>query len=98
MRRLLITPLAARDLEEISDYIAIENPVRAGSFITELQDQCRRICFNPLAYRQRKDITADVRSCVHGNYVIFFDATPAEVTILRIIHRARDISGQFDPD
>ena len=29
--QLLITPLAAYDLEEIGDYIAQDNPVRAGS-------------------------------------------------------------------
>jgi toxin ParE1/3/4 len=35
--QLLITPLAARDLEEIGDYIALDNPTRAGSFVAELR-------------------------------------------------------------
>lgn len=34
--QLLITPLAAYDLEEIGDFIAQDNPVRAGSFVAEL--------------------------------------------------------------
>jgi toxin ParE1/3/4 len=34
--QLLITPMAARDLEEIGDYIAQANPIRAGSFMAEL--------------------------------------------------------------
>jgi plasmid stabilization system protein ParE len=29
--QLLITPLAAFDLEEIGDYIAQDNPIRAGT-------------------------------------------------------------------
>jgi hypothetical protein len=34
--QLLITPLAAFDLEEIGDNIAQDNPVRAGSFAPEV--------------------------------------------------------------
>jgi len=95
--RLSITPLAEQDLEEIGDFIAIDNPIRAASFIGELREHCRQICSNPSAYRRRQDIANDVRCCVHGNYIIFFGATPAKVTILRIIHRARDVPRQFDP-
>ena len=47
--RLLITPLAAHDLEEIGDYIARDNPIRAASFIAELRAQCEKICLNPQA-------------------------------------------------
>lgn len=31
--RLLLTPLAGQDLEEIGDYIAQDNPTRAHSFV-----------------------------------------------------------------
>ncbi len=55
--QLLITPLAAYDLEEIGDYIAQDNPVRAGSFVAELRTQCEKICPNPAGYRR------SARSC-----------------------------------
>ena len=45
--QLLITPLAAVDLEEIGDYIAKVNPVRAETFVAELRAHCEKICFNP---------------------------------------------------
>jgi len=45
--QLLITPLAAFDLEEIGDYIAQDNPVHAESFVTELRVHCEKICLNP---------------------------------------------------
>jgi len=35
--QLLITSLAAFDLEEIGDHIAQGNPIRAGSFVAELR-------------------------------------------------------------
>ncbi|UGQ46703.1 type II toxin-antitoxin system RelE/ParE family toxin [Massilia endophytica] len=43
MRSLLLLPQAISDLEEIADYIALDNPRRAVSFIDELRRQCRRI-------------------------------------------------------
>ncbi len=69
--RLLITPLAAQDLEEIGDFIAQDNPQRASSFISELRMQCKKICLNPAGYRLRPELTNNLRSCAHGNYVIF---------------------------
>ncbi|UEO01238.1 type II toxin-antitoxin system RelE/ParE family toxin [Acidiferrobacter thiooxydans] len=39
MTRLTFTALAEQDLEIIGDYIAADNPVRAGSFIRELRLQ-----------------------------------------------------------
>ena len=89
--QLLITPLAARDLEEIGDYIALDNPTRAGSFVAELRAHCQKICLNPLGYRLRPELSLHLRSCVHGNYVFFFESTPQQVTIIRILHGARDI-------
>jgi toxin ParE1/3/4 len=51
--QLLITPLAAVDLKEIGDYIAQDNPVRAGTFVAELRTNCENICLNPAGYRRR---------------------------------------------
>lgn len=95
--QLLITPLAEQDLEEIGDYIAQDNPVRAGSFVAELQAHCQKIGLNPTGYRRRPELSDDLRSCAHGNYVIFFESTPDLVTIIRILHTARDIPQEFDP-
>jgi toxin ParE1/3/4 len=53
--QLLITPLAAVDLEEIGDYIAQDNPVRAGTFVAELRAHCEKICLNPTGYRRRPE-------------------------------------------
>ena len=89
--QLLITPLAARDLEEIGDFIAQDNPIRAGSFVADLQAHCQKICLNPSGYRRRPELSDNLRSCAHGSYVIFFESTTQQVTIIRILHGARDI-------
>ena len=95
--QLLITPLAAFDLEEIGDYIAQDNPIRAVTFVAELRAQCERICLNPAGYRWRPELSDDLRSCAHGNYVIFFESTTEQVTIVRIVHGARDSSAVLNP-
>jgi len=96
--QLTITPRAEDDLEAIADYIAHDNPRRALSFIQELRGQCVRITQNPPGYRLRPELGDDVRSCSHGNYVIFFIATPDELTVIRVLHGARDFPLAFDSD
>lgn len=96
MTRLVITPLAESDSEEIGDYIAIDNPDRALSFILELRGQCQIIALSPQAYRLRPELGSNIRSCVHGNYVIFFTHFEETVRILRILHGARNIPTLFD--
>jgi toxin ParE1/3/4 len=90
--QLLITPLAAFDLEEIGDYIAQDNPIRAETFVAQLRAQCEKICLNPVGYRRRPELSDHLRSCAHGNYVIFFESSTDQVTIVRILHGARDVS------
>ncbi|MFJ1254290.1 type II toxin-antitoxin system RelE/ParE family toxin [Cupriavidus sp. CuC1] len=94
--RLTITPLAEQDLEAIADYIAADNIERALTFTVELREQCRRIASNARGYRRRAELGSDIRSCSYGNYVIFFAAGRDEVTVIRVLHGARDFPTIFD--
>lgn len=89
--RLTFTPLAEQDLESIADYIATDSPARALSFVRELRAQSRRIALNPSGYRLRPELGEHIRSCAHGRYVIFFEATETDVLVVRILHGARDL-------
>jgi toxin ParE1/3/4 len=95
--RLIISPLAERDIEDIGDYIAEDNPDRAVSFIVEIHGQCQKIALSPQNYRLRPELGSNIRSCVLGNYVIFFTHFEEIVRILRILHGARNLSGLFNP-
>ena len=44
-------------------------------FIVKLREQCHKICLNPVGFRQRLELSDDLRSCAYGNYVIFFEST-----------------------
>lgn len=93
--RLFFSPLAEQDLEDIADYIATDNPIRALSFLQELREHCHRISANPQGYRLRPEFGDGIRSCAHGRYAIFFTSGADEVTIVRVLHGARDFPSVF---
>jgi len=93
--RLAFQPQAERDLEAIGDYIAQDNPRRALSFLRELRVQCRQILLAPKGYRLRPELGEGIRSCAHGNYVIFFCEDGPVLRVIRVLHGAMDIEAKF---
>ena len=63
----------------------------------QLRAHCEKICLNPAGYRRRPDLSDNLRSCAHGSYVIFFESTTEQVTIVRILHGARDVFEVLNP-
>jgi toxin ParE1/3/4 len=90
-RRLLLSPRAAADLEEIAEYIARDNPIRAATFVAELEAKCRAVAETPELYPARTDIAPGLRMAVHGRYLVLYRDLPDEgtVRIERVLHGAR---------
>jgi plasmid stabilization system protein ParE len=65
---VLFSALLEGDLEAIGDYIAADNPERAVSFVRQLKAQCLKVGQNPLRYRLRPEIGADVRLVSMSRY------------------------------
>lgn len=97
MKNVLITPEAERDLEDIADYIAADNPARALSFVQEIRDRCTKIGAAPLAHVARPELGDGIRSCRHKRYLIFFKVDPGDgsVLVVRVLHGARDLLALF---
>ena len=93
--RIVVSPLAARDMESIGDYIAKDSPKRAQTFVAELRAVCAKIANEPLAFRHRPELGADICSYAHGNYVIFFQTGARQIRIVRVLHGAMDLPAQF---
>jgi toxin ParE1/3/4 len=93
--KIIVSPEAEADLEEIGDYIAQDNPQRAVTCIDEIRSHFEAISRMPLAYAERPEIDPGVRACVQGSYVIFFYATDKTVEIARVLHGARNIVRLF---
>jgi toxin ParE1/3/4 len=94
-RRLLLSPRAASDLEEIADYIARDNPIRAASFLAELEAKCRAVAASPELYPTRTDLAPGLRMAVHGRYLVLYRDLPGENTVRveRVLHSARKLPG-----
>jgi toxin ParE1/3/4 len=59
--RAHFTPQAEIDLEEVGDYIALDNPGRAVSFIREMRQHCEKIAGGPDHYAARPDLGDTIR-------------------------------------
>jgi toxin ParE1/3/4 len=93
--RCEIAPLARLDLKEIGDYIARDNPQRAISFVDELVGHCHKLTTQPGIGTLRRDLGEDLRMLPHGRYLIFYRVEAELVTIVRVLHSARDIGPLF---
>jgi toxin ParE1/3/4 len=93
--QLSFTRLAEQDMETIANYIALDNPLRALTFVQGLRQRCEHVASNPLSHRLRPELGDNLRSFPYSSYVIFYAAAATEVTIIRILHGARDLPGRF---
>jgi toxin ParE1/3/4 len=92
-RRLLFSPRAAAELDEIAAYIARDNPARAATFIAELEAQCRAVARLPLSYPTRDDLAVAVRIAGFRRYLVLSREVPKAnaVRIERVVHGARNL-------
>jgi toxin ParE1/3/4 len=92
-RRLLLSPRAAADLEDIAEYIARDNPERAATFVEELEAKCRAVAAAPDIYPARPDLAPGLRMAVHGRYLVLFRELPGQTAmrVERVLHGARNL-------
>jgi toxin ParE1/3/4 len=96
MPRLLIKPLAAQDLDEIWDYIAIDDLERAEKVLRTLYSKMGTLTHNPYIGRERKEIEAGLRSFPVGSYMIFYYPLSDGIEVVRVLHGVRDIQDIFE--
>jgi toxin ParE1/3/4 len=94
--KLIFSRLAEDDLEHIADYISIDNPDRALSYIDEIEAHRTKLLVAPQGGVRRDDLVRGLRSTPHGAYIIFYRAAFDEVRIERILHSARHFPALFD--
>jgi plasmid stabilization system protein ParE len=90
-----LTPRARRDLFEIWDYIANDNPTAADRIEQAVFNAFDLLAESPLAGHTRKEVTAlPLRFWVlqpYANYFIVYDPIKKPIQIVRILHAARDL-------
>lgn len=93
--RLELGPFVEGDLEEIGDFIALDNPARAVSFVREIRKRFRVIAENPLIFHLRPEIGEDARLSPHGRYVILFRIDNEAVRIERVAFGGRELPNLY---
>jgi toxin ParE1/3/4 len=94
MRRFRFTLRAERDIEEIGDFIARDNPMRAVTFISELTERCEQLIEHPVAAPLRPEFGPGVRMVPFGRYLIFYMFESSLLEIIRVVHGARNWTEQ----
>ena len=90
------SPQSETDLEEIADFIALDNPLRAVSFIREMKESCKKLQEFPLMGVARPELEKDSRMLVYKNYRIFYYVTENQVTVDRFLPGSRDLESAFE--
>ena len=98
-RTLIITEAAKADLDEIYDFIALDSEIAADRFVTDLVADLHRIALLGVTGAARDWIRPGLRLHVFGKYCAYFRADKHDLTVIRIVHGARDVDTIiFDPE
>ena len=92
MPRLVFTERARADLLEAWLYIAEDNLAAADKVLDKLEQEATLLLLQPLMGRARPELGSAVRSWPSSTpYLLFYEVDDMELTVLRVLHHARDI-------
>jgi toxin ParE1/3/4 len=84
------------DLVAIWRYIAADNPAAATRLLEKIDRLIHALSIHPLLGEHQPQFGENTRRIIEGNYLIYYDALPDAVHLLRIFHGARKIERLFD--
>ena len=92
MAGVVFTQSAQTDLLEAWLFIAEENQTAADRTLDAIERQAQALSSQPLIGRARPELAEGVRSWPTSTpYILYYLADNDSVTILRVLHHARDI-------
>jgi addiction module RelE/StbE family toxin len=97
--KLVFSDEAKQDLTEIGDHIASDSPQRAVAFVRALRASALKLARRPKAFAiLPRYAPLGIRRHVHGNYLIFYRIEGEQVSVIRILHGARDYDALLGAD
>ena len=79
---------ASADLLEIIAYIADDNPDAAQALKDEIESKTAQLPAHPKLYKPGR-MKGTREMVIRPNYVVIYQDTKTEITILRVLHTAR---------
>jgi plasmid stabilization system protein ParE len=99
MSRFRLSPEAARDINDILDYIARESALAACRVRQELLATCRRLAEHPGMGHRREDLTdKPVRFFPVYSFLIIYNPASTPLEIVRVLRGAQNIAAILDRD
>jgi toxin ParE1/3/4 len=92
-----LAPRARDDLDAIWDYIAHEARAEAPAdkLIDAITERLWLLSEHPRIGRVRNDLGLGLRSFPVSSYVIVYEVSGSDVSVLRIVHGRRDLGSLF---
>jgi len=83
---------ARTDLLETWLFIAEENLNAADRVLDTIEQEAKVLATQPLMGRARPDLAQDIRTWpTSTSYTLFYVAEPNGITVIRVLHHARDV-------
>jgi toxin ParE1/3/4 len=94
---LIFRRAALRDLEQIVAHIATEDANAAERFRRRTLARVGILRDFPESAQPRPEFGADIRTIPVGRYIVFVRVAAPKVTVLRVVHGARDLPRLMKP-
>lgn len=92
MARAFLRSRAEDDIADIWTYIAKDSESQADAFVDQLNTQFQLLALRPALGRHRNELAPQVRSFPMGRYIIFYQAIRGGISVVRVLHSARDVA------
>jgi toxin ParE1/3/4 len=90
--KIVVSPAAESDLNDILDYIARDKPDAAVRWVARIRNTFESIATNPEIGERRPEFkSGEFRSSLVGNYVIFYRPIREGIEVARVVRGERDI-------
>ena len=86
---------AENDLMEIWGHIAKDDPLAADRQLDRIDAACEMLAENPQGGPRREDLARGLRFYPVRNHLIFYTAGEDGITLVRVLHGARDYPQEF---
>ena len=91
MPRVIFSPIARADLQEIWDYIAEDSVFQADRLTDKFRVKFEHLAkWNTLG-RPRPELGKECRSYPFGKYCFYFRPLEDGIEVIRVLHSARDL-------
>lgn len=95
MTRVIYSPAAIQDIEDVTDWIAPDDANAAARVVDSIDAKLQLIAAFPHAGEDVGDLLPGMRRTIQGPYVIYYRPGENRVDVIRIVHGARDIGSLF---